>query len=132
MILLAGVTGSIHFTQLVVIRRLEPQALSTLSALVALPWKWPSVAYALDLFAWDLFFGLSMLSAASIFHGGKLETITRRMMSLSGALCIVGLLGPALGDLRFQLIAITGYAGLGPLIFVLLSQVLSRARSTAD
>jgi hypothetical protein len=88
--------------------------------IVSLPWPWPSVVYALDLLAWDLFFGLSMLFAAVVFEGGKLENALRRVMFLSGALCLVGILGPVLGDLRFQTIAIVGYAGLGTVAFLAL------------
>jgi hypothetical protein len=130
MILLTGVTCSIHFAQLAVIRRIDPLFLNALRPIVSLPWHWPSVVFALDLLAWDLFFGLSMLFAAPVFRGGALETIVRRTMYLSGVLSIAGLLGPALGDLRFQQIAIVGYAGLGTVAFGLLSGLLFRAPMT--
>jgi hypothetical protein len=130
MILLAAVTCSIHFVQLVAIRRMEPAAMRALAPIVSLPWKWPSIMFALDLLAWDLFFGLSMLLAAPIFEGSKLQMALRRVMFLSGSLCLAGLPGPALGDLRFQSIAIVGYAGLGPVVFLLLSLVLSRTDGT--
>lgn len=132
MTLLAGVTSSIHFVQLVAVRRIDPRSLNALAPIVSLPWRWPSVVFALDLLAWDLFFGLSMLFGALIFNGGKLETALRRMMLLSGALCIAGILGPALGDLRFQSIAIVGYAGLGTVVFLLLSKWLSRRSPVED
>lgn len=126
MILLAGITCSVHFVQLIAIRRIDPRSLSALSPVVSIPWRWPSVVFALDLLAWDLFFGLSMMFAALVFEGGKLETAVRRVMFLRGALCVVGILGPVLGDLRFQNIAIIGYGGLGTVAFLLLFKVLSR------
>jgi hypothetical protein len=128
MVLLAGVTCSLHFVDLVVVRRIDPTTLRSLSWFVSLPWRWPSVTFALDLFAWDLFFGLSMLFGAAVFKDGKSETRVRAVMFLSGVMCLAGILAPALGDLRFQGIAIMGYAGLGPVVFLLLSKVLSQPR----
>jgi len=132
MIFLAGVTGSIHFAQLVAVRRVDPLVLTVLSPIVSLPWRWPSIVFAMDLLAWDLFFGLSMMFAALVFDGGKLETALRRVMLVSGVLCVSGILGPALDDLRFQGLAIVGYAGLGTIAFLLLSRLLFRAGRSAE
>jgi hypothetical protein len=131
MILLAGETGSIHFVDLVAIRRIDPQLLSMLSPIVSLPWRWPSAVFALDLLAWDLFFGFSMLFAAQVFEGGRLETSIRRVMSLSGALCVLGILGPTLGKLRFQAVAIVGYGALGTVAFFLLFAWFSQRESSS-
>jgi hypothetical protein len=67
MMLMAGITASIHFVILTVSRQI---------AVAGLPWvplfisfTWPSVTYTLDILAWDFFFALSMLFAAPVFKG---------------------------------------------------------------
>jgi hypothetical protein len=50
-------------------------------------------AYALELLAWDLFSGLSLLFAAPVFRGGKLEDAVRTGLYVGGTLCIAGILG---------------------------------------
>lgn len=124
MTLLAGTTIGIHFVRLTVGRRIELTTLPGYSELLS--FRWPSVAFALDLLAWDLFMGLSMLFAAPSLQGGKLETSIRVCMILSGALCLAGLLGPALGDLQFQVLGILGYAGIFPVICLLLAILFAR------
>lgn len=62
MILLAGMTSSIHFVQLTVVRRIESAAIPPLSLIFFS--KWPSVLFAMDLLAWDWFLGLALLFAA--------------------------------------------------------------------
>jgi len=42
-------------------------------------------------------------------------------MRLGGALCLTGLLGPAVGDLRLQMAGIAGYAGAFPVTCLLLA-----------
>ena len=67
MSLVAGITGSVHFVILTVSRHAAFAALAWVPLLLS--FKWPSVAYALDILAWDLFFALSMLCAAPVFSG---------------------------------------------------------------
>src|SRR5215210_7202398 len=67
--LLAGVTTSLHFVILTLSRRPEFTAQSWLP--LVLSFEWPSVAYALDILACDIFFPLSMLFAAPVFHGSR-------------------------------------------------------------
>ena len=67
--LLAGLTCSVHFVILTVSRQV---ALSELGWMpLFLSFKWPSVAYALDILAWDVFFALSVLFAAPVFSGNR-------------------------------------------------------------
>lgn len=102
MTLLAGMTSTVQFVRLTVLRRVETRGRGT-------PLLHPDLLLYSDLLAWDLFFGLSMLFAASVFQGGKLEKKIRIAMIVSGSLCLAGFLGPALGDLRLQAFGITGY-----------------------
>lgn len=59
--LLAGLTTSLHVVVLIVSRQAALAELSWLP--VSTSFQWPSVAYALDILAWDVFFALSMLFA---------------------------------------------------------------------
>ncbi len=47
-------------------------------------------------------------------------------MILSGTLSIAGLLGAALGDMRLRGIGIAGYAGVFPVVCLLLALIFSR------
>ena len=129
MLLLAGLTISVHFVQLTVVRRIESAGQPPLSSIFFS--EWPSVLFALDLLAWDLFLGLSLLCAARIFKGGGLHTAVRTCLMLSGTLCVAGLLGPASGDLRFQLLGITGYAGVFPVACLLLARLFAQPLAAA-
>ena len=91
-----------------------------------LSFQWPSVVYALDILAWDWFYGLSMLFAAPVFKGGRLQTAVRIAMVVSGVLSIAGLIFLPFGDIQLRNIGIFGYAGLSPVVFLLLATVLGR------
>jgi hypothetical protein len=112
MILSAGLTASIHFVVLVASRQVEFRSLSWLPLFLA--FKWPSLVYILDILAWDVFYGLSMLFAASVFKGGRLQTAVRITMAVSGVFSIAGLIFLPFGDIQLRMIGIVGYAGLGP------------------
>jgi hypothetical protein len=127
MLLAVAITSTIHFAQLTVLRRLDPAARAALAPIAAIPWRWPSLAYALDLFAWDACFGLALLFSAPVFPGAGLEAAIRRTLRLAGGLCVAGTLGPALGDLRFQYLGIAGYAGVFPVACALLARWFGRA-----
>ncbi len=81
MIILAGITSRINFALLIASYQADAPWLS-----LFLPYKWPEVAYAMDIFAWDWFFALSMLFAAPIFRNGRLEKMASVFMIVSGCL----------------------------------------------
>jgi hypothetical protein len=112
MILVAGTTSIVHFVELTALRQLGTAGL-----------VWPSVAYAAELLAWNLFLGLSLLFAAPVFEGGGLARGVRRGLYLSGALCVAGVIGPAAGNMRRQLVGILGYAGVFPVVCFMLSRL---------
>ncbi len=122
--IVAAVTGGIHFFRLVVERRLEPPSAAEWAPLLS--FRWPSVAFALDLLVWDLFLGLALLLTAPIFQGGGPAAAARRTLRLGGALCLVGFLGPATGDLRLQCIAIPGYAFVYPIACLWMTMAFGR------
>jgi hypothetical protein len=103
----AVVTMGVHFARLVVLRQAPPEAVPEIAVVRLYPW--PSVALALDLLAWDLLLGLALLSAAPVFRAGRLPTAVRIAMTLCGVLCVTGFLGPALGVMQLQYLAIAGY-----------------------
>jgi hypothetical protein len=123
--LLAGLTTTVHFVLLTVGR---------LSAFAGLSWvplflsfTWPSVPYALDILAWDVFFALSVLFAAPVFSGNRLATSIRVLMIGSGALSLAGLSGVVVGDMQLRMIGVVGYAGVFPIAALLLGILFYRA-----
>lgn len=119
----AVLTGGVHFVRLILVHQLPPEA--DLSAVALYPW--PTVALALDLLAWDLFLGLALLFGACAFEGGGLHAVVRRVMRGSGALCLLGVLGPLTGEMRLQFPAILGYAFGVLVLSVLLAALFRRA-----
>jgi|SRR5690349_7617434 len=78
-------------------------------------WKWPSVAYALDIAAWDWLLGLSMLLVIPAFSGtGGLLRSVRATLFLGGLLSLGGVAGPALGNVDPRWVGQVGYAESSP------------------
>ena len=125
MILLAGLTSTIHFIVLTVGPPLAATGLSW--APLFFSWTWPSVAYAVDILAWDWFFALAMLFAAAVFRTGWLEKTVRMLMILSGVLSLAGLFGVFLADMQVRNIGIIGYAVVAPVAFLLIGSVFGHA-----
>jgi hypothetical protein len=122
--LLAGVTCCVHFVVL---------TLSHQAAFAGQSWrplfmkfKWPSVVYALDILAWDVFFPLSVLFAAPVFSGSRLTLWIRWLMVASGVLALAGLSGVALGNMQWRNIGIVGYVGVFLVVAMLLLVVFRR------
>ena len=107
MLLLAGSTVIVHFVNLTVWRQISFQQKT--DTMRFLGWEWPSVLYAIELVAWHLFFGLSMLFAGIAFKHKDRERTVRIALTATGLLCILGLIGPLSGDLSWRLIGMLGY-----------------------
>lgn len=123
--LMAGITCGCHIVLLTVGRQVTPADLPWLPFFLS--FRWPSVTYALDILAWDLFYPLGMLFAAVVFCGGGLARAVRACMIASGMVSLVGLIGPVVGNMGIRSIGIVGYAGLAPVVAVLLAMVFHRA-----
>jgi hypothetical protein len=123
--LLAGVTCIVHFCVLTLSRQLEFAGQSWLP--LVLSFKWPSVVYALDILAWDIFFPLSMLFAAPVFWGSRLAAWVRVLMIASGVLAFAGLSGVVVGDMQLRNIGIVGYVGVFLVVAALLAVLFFRA-----
>lgn len=86
-------------------------------------WEWPSVVYALDILAWDLFFALSILCLIPNYY--KRNNVVVTLLSLTGILSLVGLIGPVISNMQFRLIGVFGYAILFPIACLLIgAQIL--------
>ena len=123
--LLAGVTSVVHFCVLSLSRQPEFAGQSWLP--MVLSFKWPSVVYALDILAWDIFFPLSMLFAAPVFWGSRLAAWIRVLMIASGVLAFAGLSGVVVGDMQLRNIGIVGYVGVFLVVATLLAVLFYRA-----
>ena len=122
--LLAGVTCIVHFCVLTLSRQPEFAGQSWLP--MVLSFKWPSVVYALDILAWDIFFPLSMLFAAPVFWGSRLAAWVRVLMIASGVLAFAGLSGVVVGDMQLRNIGIVGYVGVFLVVAALLAFLFYR------
>jgi hypothetical protein len=123
--LLAGVTCSLHFVILTLSRQPEFAGQPWLG--LVLSFEWPSVAYALDIVGWDVFFALSMLFAAPVFRGSRLAAWICLLMIASGVLALAGLSGVVVGDMQLRNIGIVGYVGVFLVVAVLLAIFFYRA-----
>lgn len=100
-VLMAGLTSSVHFVNLTAGRQSGRLVL-----------VWPSVPYAVELLAWDVFLGLALVFAAAVFIGRGRARAVRWGLGTSGALCLLGSVGPLLGDMTVQRLGMAGY-GIG-------------------
>ncbi len=125
MSVMAALTVTVHFVQLTVGRQIDPAAMSDYRFIFG--WTWPSLLYAVELVAWHLFFGLALLFAAPAFRGGGAAAAARAGLLAAGALCLVGLIGPALGNLNWRMIGVAGYGLVFPLSCVAVGLVFRRA-----
>lgn len=116
MTLVVGLTCAVHFVSLTAIRQVGAARIA-----------WPSALYALELLGWDVFLGLSLICAAPVFQGSRLKRTICICLLVTGILCIVGILGPATGDMRFQFIAVAAYGILLPVTVLFLAEDFHRA-----
>ena len=119
MAMCAVVTCMVHFAILTLSRL--PTFADPSIARAVFAFQWPSVAYALDILAWDFFFPIAaLLSGASLGGGG--EKTVRWLFVASGLLALVGLVGVPLADMQLRNIGIIGYVLVFPLAAVLMAK----------
>ncbi len=121
----AVITSCVHFSILTLSR--EPAFAAQPWAEQIFPFRWPSMAYALDILAWDIFFPLAALCAAVTIEGPGLLRAARWLMYASAGLAFVGLLGIPLGDMNVRNIGIVGYVAAFPLASALLARAYGRS-----
>jgi hypothetical protein len=122
--LLALLTSTLHFLILTLGR--QPEFADEPWLPLIIDFRWPSVAYAVDILAWDVFFPLAMVFAAPVFGGSRLNLWIRWLMILSGVLAFAGLVGVALDDMRWRNIGIVGYVPVFLVVVILLGTLFFR------
>lgn len=127
-LLLTGFTIAVHFVNLTLLRQLEPSERIEFARFVG--WEWPSVLYAIELTAWHLFFGMSMLFAALVFQGKGREKTVRIGLLITGFLCLIGLSGPLIGNLNWRLMGAFGYGFIFPFVCIFVALVFKNALKT--
>ena len=124
----AVLTCGVHFASLTVGRHIDPRLFPLLSHQLSFE-KWPTLAMALDLLAWDLFLGLALVSAACVFRREAARRV-RVSMTAAGTLCLAATLGPVSGHMRIQYLGIAGYAFVLPIACALLAMLFWQERSS--
>ena len=123
----AVLTCAVHFCIL---------ALGSQPAFASEPWahrvfsfEWPSIAYALDILAWDFFFPLGAYFAGLAVHGEGLQRKIRYGLFASAALAFLGLLGVPMANMQVRNVGIIGYAFVYPVACGLLAALFYRTRN---
>jgi hypothetical protein len=118
-VIMAGLTSAVHFVALTAGRQTGIAVL-----------EWPSVSYAVELLAWDVFLGLSLVSAACVFPGLGIRAAVRWSLATTGTLSLLGAIGPILGDMALQRVGMLGY-GVGlPIASLVLARFFRRHEVT--
>jgi hypothetical protein len=107
MLAAAACTTVVHFVQLTAARYIDSATFPGYARIFG--WHWPSTFYAIDIVAWDIFFGLALLFAVPAFVRGRDAVLVRRGLILSGSMCLIGLIGPFADILGLRTIGILGY-----------------------
>ncbi len=110
--MMAGLTSGVHFVTLTAGRQTDFTELA-----------WPSTLYAVELLAWDVFLGLALVFAAPVFTGTGRRAPARRALVVTGVLCLLGGIGPMVGNMAIQRIGILGYGVALPITCVFLARV---------
>lgn len=101
------ITMSIHFTLLTVGG--TPDIAGSAWWRTAFAFQWPSVVYALDILAWDVFFALGMACLAFSVGGTRAAPPLRRWLLVSGAVAFAGLVGVFTANMMTRNVGILGY-----------------------
>ena len=83
MTLTAGFTMTVHLVELTIVRRINPGAIHGYQYLFN--FQWPSLLYAIDVVAWDIFFALAILFAVPVFRACGHRTLSNWLLA-AGAL----------------------------------------------
>ena len=130
MLAAAAFTIVVHFVELTVARHIDPATFPGYARIFG--WQWPSTFYAIDIVAWDVFFGLSLLFAVPGVCASERRHTVRRGLILSGSLCLIGLIGPFANALGWRTIGILGYTVVFGLTCLPLSRTFKVDTSRAD
>ena len=76
--------------------------------------------------------GFSLLFSAFAFPGSGKQRAVRRLLIASGVLVLAGLIGPAVGDMRWRLIGVFGCGIVFPVACIMIGLVFKRPPDRAD
>jgi hypothetical protein len=130
MLAAAACTTVVHFVLLTVARHINPATFPGYARIFG--WQWPSTFYAIDIVAWDVFFGLALLFAVPAFAPRGDTTLVRRGFILSGSLCLIGLVGPFANVIALRTIGIIGYTVVFGLTCLALSRTFNAGTGRAN
>jgi hypothetical protein len=130
MLAAAAFTTVVHFVLLTVARHIDPATFPGYARIFG--WQWPSTFYAIDIVAWDVFFGLALLFAVPAFARRGDALLVRRGFILGGSLCLIGLVGPFANVLALRTIGIVGYTVVFGLTCLPLSRTFSAGTGRAS
>ena len=129
MSLAALVTCSLHFVSVAIGTQAAMTAWPALPLLLS--FTWPSIAYALDVLAWDVFFPFGALALAMVFRGTRLTDWIRRLLLGSAVLAFAGLSGVLLNNMAWRNLGIVGYAVVFPVAVALIAILFRRPAPVA-
>jgi hypothetical protein len=124
--LAAGLTTSVHFTQLTAVRQLWRAG-----ALADYRLVWPSALFAVEYLAWDVLVGATMLLSGSSLGADPARRGARTVLTVGGVFCIGGVVGPVSGQMLLQNVAVFGYAILLPLAAYLTGRLFRSVPSSS-
>jgi hypothetical protein len=127
MAMCAALTCTVHFCILTLSK--QPAFAGEQWARLVFSFQWPSVAYALDILAWDVFFPLGALLAAAALPASTRTQTIRVLLFASAAFAFAGLAGVPLANMQVRNLGIIGYAILFPIAAALLAKLLYRAET---
>ena len=122
--LCAVLTCAVHFAVLTLSR--QPAFAATEWSRLVFSFTWPSVVYALDILAWDVFFPLGALFVAFSIQTTGPARVARGFLFGSAGLAFLGLAGVPLANMNIRNIGILGYVVLFPIAALLLANYYRR------
>ncbi len=125
----AATTSTVHFTILAVSN--HPVFAAEHWTPLAFAFKWPSISYALDILAWDVFFPIAALFSAAAMQGPGLAAFVRLLLLASAVISLMGLIGVAVANMQVRNIGIFGYAVLFPIAAGAFAKLMATGRNPA-
>lgn len=108
----AVVTSCVHFSILTLSR--HPAISSAAWAPLVFGFTWPSLSYALDILAWDIFFALGAFFSALSLRGNAKARTARWLLLAASATAFLGLAGVVTENMNIRNMGIIGYVLLFP------------------
>lgn len=122
----AALTMCVHFIELTLVRRIDLASSPAFTSIFDL--AHPSLLLSIELLAWHLFFGLSLVFAAFAFIGRGKERFVRIGLMVGGLLSIAGLSGPILDKAALRILGVIGYGLVFPIVCFVIGLIFRASR----